>query len=288
MEAAGKRTSDRIEIEIPIEVAGTDCLGVQFFDRARTLVIGRHGGKIALARKLVPQQEITVRCLATGLEADARVVGQIEKSGESYNYGIKFLDEKDHIWGIEFPPLTDSEGAMGRVMLECIGCKHGEVIHLDDFELEVLEANGYLSRSCTHCRDVSTWRRSRGEMPGPEVAASPAPPPPSPRPSPPHDPPPTSTQPQERRCEPRRILRVTACVRTARIGEDLVKTRNVSRRGLCFISPCVYVLGEEVEVAVPYSPEGGNIFLPAKIARLQYLASEGTWVYGIVYRHWDG
>ena len=273
METKGRRASDRINVEIPIEVAGIDCLGVQFFDRTHTLVISRHGGKLALERKLAPQQEVTIRCLATGLEADARVVGQIEESSRPYYYGIKFLDEEENIWDIEFPPLTDSEGALGRVVLECGGCKNREVIYLDDFELEVLEANGHLSRSCKRCRDVSLWRKSRAEMPGPEVATLT---------------PPVPTQLQDKRREPRREMRVAACVRTARIGQDLVKTRSVSRGGLCFTSPWEYVKGEAIEVAVPYSPGGDNIFLPAKIVRLKFLASEGTRIYGVAFQQLKG
>src|ERR1039458_6357357 len=105
MEAGGRRASDRIDLELPIEVAGTDCLGLQFLDRTRTVVIDRHGGKFSLERKLLPQYEIAVRCLATGLETDARVVGQVGKSGEAYYYGFKFVDEKVNIWDIDFPPL---------------------------------------------------------------------------------------------------------------------------------------------------------------------------------------
>ena len=48
MERKGQCESDRLTLEIPIEVVGTDSLGAQFFDRTYTLVIGRHGGKIAL------------------------------------------------------------------------------------------------------------------------------------------------------------------------------------------------------------------------------------------------
>ena len=83
-------------------------------------------------------------------------------------------------------------------------------------------------------------------------------------------------------------MRVTACVRTARHGQDMVKTRNVSRGGLCFVSPREYVEGEAIEVALPYSPAGGNIFLPAKIVWLQVLASEGTRAYGVAYQYRKG
>lgn len=275
METEGRRASERMELEIPIEVAGADCLGSQFLDRTRTAVIGRHGGKIGLERKLVAQQEITIRCLATGREAEACIVGLLGKSRGTYYYGIKFIGGENNIWGIEFPPLTESEGAIGRILLECIGCKNREVVCLNDFELEVLEVNRHISRSCKLCRDVSLWRKSSEDTRESETAT-------------PASSPPVPAQLQDRRREPRREMRVTACIRTARFGEDLVKTRSVSRCGLCFTSPWEYVPGEAIEVAVPYSPGGGNIFLPARIVRLEFLASKGTRIYGIVFPNLKG
>jgi len=275
MEKEGRRGSERIELKLSIDVAGTDCMGRDFLDQTRTLVIGRHGAKIVLRRKLAPQQELTIRCVATGKEADARVVGQIREDSGSYQYGVEFLDKEVNPWDVEFPPLDDFEGAVGRVVLECVGCKTREVTYLDDFELEVLEANQDLSRACKRCRDVSLWRKSRGEAPEPEVA--PSPPPPA-----------APAELQNRRRELRRDMRVTACVRSARFGEDLVKTLNVSRSGLCFTSPWEYVKGMEIEVAVPYSPGGGSIFLPAKIARIQFLVTEGMRICGVAYQFVKG
>ncbi|MGO8787707.1 MAG: PilZ domain-containing protein [Terriglobia bacterium] len=268
MESGGKRVSERVELEIPIEVIGTDCMGSQFFDRGHTLVIGRHGGKIVIDRMLAPHQEVTLRCLATNRETEARIVGQIGKGGGTYQYGIEFLGEEDNFWGVEFPPAAESDEVVGRVLMDCMSCKSRELVYLNLFELEVLETNGQLSRACKRCRDVSLWQKSQEQTPAstaPDVPSS--------------DPP----QLQNKRREPRREMRVMACIRTARFGQDLVKTRDVSRGGLCFSSPWDYVPGETIEVAVPYSKGGGNIFLPAKIVRLQYLAAEATRIYGVEY-----
>lgn len=275
MEKEGRRASERIELKLSIEVAGTDCMGRAFLDQSHTLVISRHGAKILLQRKLVPQQELTIRCVTTGKEADGRVVGQIGESSGSYQYGVEFLDEGVNPWDVEFPPLDDSVGAMGRVVLECAGCKTREVTYLNDFELEVLEANQHLSRICKRCGDVSWWSKSRGEASEPRVAPSP------PLPAAP-------IEFQNRRREPRRVLRVTACVRSARFGDDLVKTLDVSRGGLCFMSPWEYVKDMAIEVAVPYSPGGGCIFVPAKIVRIQFLVTEGMRICGVAYQFVKG
>ena len=79
-------------------------------------------------------------------------------------------------------------------------------------------------------------------------------------------------------------MSITACVRTARFGDDVVKTRTVSRTGLSFVGSWNYVQGDVIEVAVPYSPAGGNLFMRAKIARVQFLEAESTKLYGIVYQ----
>jgi hypothetical protein len=271
METKGGRAGDRIGLQIPIEVAGTDCLGSQFLDRTHTLVVGRRGGKISLERKLVPQQEVTIRCLTTGREADARIVGLTGKTTGAYNYGIKFLSGVDNIWGIDFPPLSESEESTGRVFLECFGCKNREVICLDDFELEVLQVNGNLSRPCNRCRDVSLWREFREDIPESEIAAS-------------ASSPPVAPERRNMRRESRREIKAAACVRTTRFGQDLVKIRNISRGGLCFTTPREYFLGEIVEVAAPYWPGGGNIFLSAEIVWLQPESSEKTTAYGVVFQ----
>ena len=265
MNSVGRNASEHVEIQIPVEVAGIDCLGVQFFDRTHTLMVSRHGGKIALERMVAPEQEITIRCPSSGLEADARVLGQTGKIGEKYSYIVKFLDENSHIWDITFPALGDSAGAISCVLLECTGCQNREVVYLDHFELEILEANGHISRTCGRCRDARLWRKSGAETPKLENVAAPSVPVPM----------------QDRRREPRREMQVAACVRSTRFGQDLVKTRTTSRSGLSFTSPWEYVPGEAIEIAVPYSPAGGNIFMAAKIVRLQLLASEGTRIYGV-------
>jgi hypothetical protein len=265
MKTAERNVNEHVEIKIPVEVAGIDCLGVQFFDRTHTLAVSRNGGKIALERMVAPEQEVTIRCISNGLEADARVLGQTEKIGESYSYIVKFLDEKSHIWDITFPSPGESAGAISCVLLECIGCQSREVVYLDHLELQVLEANGHLSRTCVRCRDARLWRKSQAAMPELDNVPSPAVPVPM----------------QDRRREPRREMKIAACVRSARLGQDLVKTRTTSRSGLSFTSPWDYVPGEAIEIAVPYSPSGGNIFLAAKVVRLQLLAEEGTRIYGV-------
>ncbi len=259
------RRSDRVSLELPIQVSGTDALGEAFLDNARTVLVARHGAKILLPRKLAPEQELTIKCVQSGQEAVARVVGQIGGGPEGFFYGISFGETIANPWGIDFPPLSESESAVGRVALECVRCHSREVIYLDKVELEVLEANQTLSRHCKRCVDTSLWKKPFAGVPSPGA------------------PPCGPITGEERRREPRHALRVTACVRSLEFGEELVWTRNVSRGGLCFASKKRYVRGWQVEVAVPYSREGGNIFLPGRIAYAYQLPSSEVSAYGVCY-----
>jgi hypothetical protein len=219
-----------------------------------------------VARKLAPQQELTIKCLETGREADVRIVGQIEAGSQGYTYGVSLIDPEINPWGIEFPPIAESEHAIGRAVMECLACHTREVMYLDDFELEVLEANQRLSRHCKRCSDASVWKKSFTEVaPEPEPTASGPPP-----------------EPREKRREPRRPLRVNACVRSVEFGDDMVMTRNVSRGGLCFQSTKRYSKAWKIEAAVPYSKGGGNIFLAGHIVWTESLPGE-VLLYGVEY-----
>lgn len=83
---------------------------------------------------------MTIRCLTSGKEGDARVVGEFGEGEAGHVYGIRFLDPQLDLWGVAFPSVNESDVALGRVLLQCPGCKNREATYLDEFELEFLEA----------------------------------------------------------------------------------------------------------------------------------------------------
>lgn len=274
MQGQGTRRSDRIALQLAIIVSGADAMGYGFVEQTHTLVLSRHGAKILLARMLVPEQEITVRLRTNGREADVRVVGQIGAGPAGPYYGIEFLDPQINLWDIEFPPLSDCEQAVARVLLECVRCHTRELSYLNEFEAEVFEANKVLSRPCKRCTDMSLWKPS----------GAPAPQAPPPQPVNSHatpEVPPARTQ--NERKQVRVSLRMKACVRTAQFGDDIGVTENVSRDGFSFKSAKRYGIESLVEACVPYSPGAGNIFSPARIEHADPLADEGVTSYGVGY-----
>jgi len=267
MDLKNRRSSDRVSLELTIEILATDAAGREFFDEGRTILVSRHGAKILFGRKLVPHQEITIRCIDSGQEAVGRVVGQTGGGPEEgYQYGILLTDPDANPWGIDFPVKAEPEDAVGRTVMECMACHKRELAYLDEYELEVLEANRSLSRFCSRCSDTTVWKKSFGEAPEAEAPSPPLPPPT-----------------QEKRHDPRHELRVQVCIRSPQLGEEIVTTRNVSRGGVGFESPKQYAVGSLVEVAVPYSQGGGNIFVPGKVAHSRSLPSGQGNMYGVAY-----
>jgi PilZ domain len=266
------RGSERISLRMGITVSGTDAMGTVFVVDGKTILIGRRGAKILLPRKLVPHQEISILCHDTGKEADARVIGNIGEEEGSVYYGVAFIDPEAKVWGIEFPPVAEGAEAVGRVVLECGGCHTRELVYLDESELEVLENNKSLALHCKRCTDLSVFKLAVGEAGVPV-------PPPAPKIPP---------KPQDLRRERRREVRVVTCVRSVDFGEDVVRSRNASRGGVCFESLRHYSKGTKVEIAIPYTPGGGNIFLIGHIVRIQHIPGGEVTLYGVQYAQRHG
>jgi len=270
MEDNKVRASERISLRMGITVSGTDAMGTVFVVDGKTILVSRRGAKILLPRKLVPHQEIAVLCHDTGKEADARVIGDIGGEEDVVYYGIAFLDPEAKVWGIEFPPMAEGAEAVGRVVLECGGCHTRELVYLDESELEVLENNKSLALHCKRCTDLSVFKLATSDQ------GAPVPPPSAQIPP----------KPQDLRRERRREVRVVTCVRTIDFGDDVVRSCNASRGGVCFESLRHYSKGTRVEVAIPYTPGGGNIFLEGKIVRIQHVPGGEVTLYGVQYtRH---
>jgi hypothetical protein len=278
------RRSDRISLPLPIEVSGMDGMGMSFVEHTTTVVVSRHGARILSQHMLVPEQVISIRCIATGQETDVRVVGQLTEGPEGHYYGVAFLDPDANIWGVEFPPLSESESAVVRVVLQCVACHRNELTYLDGPDAEFFEVKRRLRRYCKRCTEMTIWRPSLlrvSEMgtPPPELVSSPGTP--APR-----------VRDRNERKHPRLSTKMKACVRHSQYGEEIVETLNVSRSGMSFTSSKRYEQGWLVEVALPYLRGGPNIFVPARIVRTQALPGEGMTLYAAeyvpVHKGWPG
>ena len=78
-----------------------------------------------------------------------------------------------------------------------------------------------------------------------------------------------------------------ALIRDPQGWEEAVVSENVSRGGMRFSSKKHYAEDWVIEVALPYSRGGANIFSAAKIMFIGKGEGEGQNIYGVAYTPWQ-
>jgi hypothetical protein len=282
MATAAQRRSDRVSLILLLEASGTDINGQEFAAPARTMQINRTGAVILLDRDLRPDQHIAIKRKAASeahRHSKVRVVGQFGHQKEGYVYGIEILQPESDVWGIEFPPIAESEEAVARMLLECTYCRGREVVYLNELELRGFETTRGIARHCKTCGVPSIWtqaphedekklasraaRGRRGQAAPGEIPAGGE---------------------QRERQRLRMKTRLTACIRQANEDDELAVCEDISPVGMCFRSKRRYNAETAISVAVPYSPEAANIFLPARVIYCEEMPKAGLFRHGVEYR----
>jgi hypothetical protein len=311
------RRSSRIPKEVAILLTGSDMDGRGFSEMTKTVLLSRHGAGIISTYKLSAEQEIIIRYLDTNKEAVVRVVGRIGSEGEIYTYGVAFVDPSNiDFWDIDFAPISEREKESRRMLLECGNCKAQETVEQSDVESDVFLINEGIVRYCKQCGDSTLWKRS-SEVPeeqpvlvaagqnaaesvlaeAPAAPAKPVPPtvqtPSILQASPISETPSAYTSPADRkpaapldnrRKHPRTKVSYKASIRRPGFTDDIVTCEDMSKGGLCFRSRKKYFEGTDVEVAVPYSPGGNDIYVPAQIAWVVEITKDKLYKCGAAYR----
>ena len=87
-----------------------------------------------------------------------------------------------------------------------------------------------------------------------------------------------------RRKHTRTKVSYKACVRRSGFTDDVVTCEDMSKGGLCFKSRKKYFERTAIEVAVPYSPGGNAIFVPAEIVWVVEITPDKLYKCGVAYR----
>lgn len=285
MTSPSLRRSDRVSLTLLLEASGTDSHGQEFQEPARTMLINRAGAVIVFQRELTPGQMIHLRRRApseTHREGQARVVGQFGRQKDGYLYGIEIPDKDTDLWGVEFPPIAESAETVARMLLECSYCRGREVVYLNELELRGFETNRGIARHCKKCGVPSIWtqaphedeekltaRAARGRRASDSQRTAPL------------------EGEQRERKRMRLKTRLTACIRQAGADDELAVCEDISPIGMCFRSKRRYEANSAIDVAVPYSPDAANIFLPARIVYSEKLPKAGLFRHGTEYRKED-
>jgi hypothetical protein len=253
--------------------------GHVFSEKARTLLLSRNGAMILIGRTLTSQEEILIRRDAIGKESPAQVVGPVRKQADGFVYGVKLLNPSMNLWEINFVPLSEEERAVGRTLLRCTKCGLREVIYLEEFEMEVYEANRYIYHACTRCDEPTIWNEIKDDPTEwmREIAPSPPPLPPPPEPS-------AVPRTKNERRHNRIGCKLLACIRYAsHFDDEVLEVNDVSKGGVCFTTRKYLAPGTKIEVAVPYSAGMANIFVPAEVVRLRPIPDKNLYECGAEY-----
>lgn len=274
------RRTDRVSLILFLEISGTDSQGQAFSEPGKTLLINGDGAVIAFERVLAPEQKVHVKRRAPGeahREADVRIVGEFGRQKDGFLYGIEILDKDADLWGVEFPPTAESSEAVARMLLQCTYCHSREVVYLNEIELRGFETNRGIARHCKKCGVPSIWAQAPHEDEA-KLGARQR----SRRGDEPDSLPPQGEQRERKRVRVK--TRLTACIRQQGTDDELAVCEDISPLGMCFRSKRLYEAGTQVDVAVPYSPEAANIFLPARIVYAEKLPKAGLYRHGTEYR----
>lgn len=265
------RQSDRVALRVNLEAAWFCNDGTVKKEAAHTLLVSRNGGVLRLQEKLYAGQEITLHRKLGGDQiksAHARIVAEIDHEPEGFLYAVAILEPQADFWDIEFPSLHVSEEALARLLMECSFCQRREVVYLNEMELKSFEIRRCIARVCKYCDAPSIWIETQTKTKNHESA--------------------TKRPEMEERVIPRRNrtrikARVLACIRRRGFQEEVAVCEDLSKGGVSFRSRNEYPEGSRVEIAVPYTPGSGAIFVPIRIVFSQKIASVGLYRHGAAY-----
>ena len=261
---SSRNSNGRISIGIPVVVRGTDLNGREFIERTNTEHISRHGAGLVLNRLLGPDQQITLRRTGVGTETTAHVVGQLGIRAHGHVNGIAL--DNPGFWGVNFPPAADHSI---KIELRCTCCVVREMAVLNEIEAAVLDANKILSRPCAECRATTFWQalaeiqQATSQSRDGEPVAAPS----------------SKTN---RRRNLRTTMRASACLCQPTGLRDVSRVLDISRGGISFQTTENYIVHSWVELAVPYTEGGANIFVPGRIV-WERLVNDELREYGVQY-----
>jgi len=95
--------------------------------------------------------QFTVHRHALDLQMQARMLGQLGIGPGFHVYGIAFTEDAPNFWGINFPPLAQSDGSWARTRPMYSGCGKNLIFALNEIEYRVFNANQRFCLGCETC-----------------------------------------------------------------------------------------------------------------------------------------
>jgi PilZ domain len=273
---ATARRTERVYLQIPIEVRGEQSSGGPFSERTHTLIINRDGARISLVQPLCPGQNITITNLRTGVSCPFQVVGSAGKSiGEAPEWGVECLALETDFWGIHFPSLDEAqpEGEHVDALLECTACHARELAKLSLRDYRDLSLLGTLPRDCQRCGKESEWRfgyvqaLDQSTMPWEEEGSP--------------EEPLSQGGGEEKRRAKRLAIKLPVRIRLPDGREEVARTENLSRMGVCFVSDLEIQPDDLIHLTIGYVAGGKEGEVKARVVWRRAIEETNRFIYGV-------
>ena len=268
-----RRNSERVLLRIPIEISGEDSEGVVFREKTYTLVINRNGARVALRANVRPGILVSVKNLQTTQSARFRIVGPMSRSlGESPEWGAECLEHGLDFWGISFPEKGGRapQPELVDALIQCAVCQSQELAQLTMDQYRAAR-QASVRRPCARCGKATEWRFGSAEAR--KVTVAPAQPSSAEVSS-------AGEPGEERRGAKRLTVKLPVRVRLPDGSEEITKTENLSKTGVCFASSLDMKPSDRIFVTVGYSPGGSETEIAAEVMWRKELNEMGRYLYG--------
>jgi len=99
-----RRRSQRVLMQVPVRLCGTDAQGKKFEEETATLAINVHGALVLMQARVISGGKVQLQHNLTKEEQECHVafLGPV-RSGKS-EVGLEFSDARPSFWRVAFPP----------------------------------------------------------------------------------------------------------------------------------------------------------------------------------------
>jgi len=99
-----KRRSQRVLMQVPVRLRGTDAQGRSFDEETETLAISAHGALVLLQTRLTSGSVVRLQHKKTFEEQECQVVFLGPVRGNKAEIGLEFSAPRPQFWRVAFPP----------------------------------------------------------------------------------------------------------------------------------------------------------------------------------------
>jgi hypothetical protein len=99
-----RRRSQRVLMQIGVQVSGNDAQGKYFREDTDTLAINAHGALILLTARITSGSMLKLRHNSTKEEQECHVAFLGPVRGEKAEIGLEFAAPRPQFWRVTFPP----------------------------------------------------------------------------------------------------------------------------------------------------------------------------------------